>query len=142
MTTTTTSTSDLRMITSVDGPFETAINATREALAAQGFGILSEIDVSAALKKRLGVDHPRTVILGACSPPFAHQALLACPDISVLLPCNVVVRESTADGATGRIEVVAINPVSMGQLIPQPEIIEIAQQVGAKLSAALAALNP
>ncbi|HUP20829.1 MAG TPA: DUF302 domain-containing protein [Gemmatimonadota bacterium] len=92
----------------VDLSYEEAERRIREELAVEGFGILTEIDVRATLKKKLDVDFPEYVILGACNPQLAHQALQAEPDVGLLLPCNVVVRR---DG--GRTIVEAMDPISV-----------------------------
>ena len=86
----------------VDRPFGQTLTDTRDALAAQGFGVLTEIDMQATLKAKLGVDIAPQVILGACRPPLAHAALQAEPSIGLLLPCNVVVR--SVDGDRARVE--------------------------------------
>jgi uncharacterized protein (DUF302 family) len=98
---------DYRMTRTLDLPYERAVELTREALAAEGFGVLSEIDVSATLKKKLGAEFRPYVILGACNPALAHQALSAERDIGVLLPCNVVVY---AADEPGRSVVAAVDP--------------------------------
>lgn len=80
--------------TTIPGSFEHALSATRAALQAEGFGVLTEIDIQEKLKEKLGVDFQRYIILGACNPPLAHRALLAERDIGLLLPCNVIVYEN------------------------------------------------
>jgi len=107
-------------------PYEAAVQRTREALAAEGFGVLTEIDVAATLKKKLGVDRPPYVILGACNPPLAHQALELETDIGLLLPCNFVVYEA---GAPGTSTVAALDPEAMLRLTGRAEIEPLAAEV-------------
>ncbi|RMF14989.1 MAG: DUF302 domain-containing protein [Candidatus Dadabacteria bacterium] len=101
------------------------------ALAEQGFGVLTEIDVQATLKKKLGIDVPEQVILGACNPQFAHQALEMEPRLGALLPCNVVIRQ-TGDG---EYEVAAIDPRAMMAPVGNPELDEVADAVRERLQA-------
>lgn len=125
------------LVKPVSTGYEETIGLVKEALKAQGFGVLSEIDIAKALKERIGVDYPPTVILGACNPRFAHATLSVEPDISVLLPCNVVVRE-TQDG---KVEVAAIDPDSMAGQIGNPKVNEIAADVTRLIKAALDTLR-
>ncbi len=104
----------------------------REALSAEGFGVLTEIDVQATLKKKLGVDLPPYLILGACHPPSAHRALSAAPEVGVLLPCNVTV--SVEDGRT---VVRAMNPRSALGILDSPAVAEVAAEVAAALERVL-----
>ncbi|MBF0427089.1 MAG: DUF302 domain-containing protein [Magnetococcales bacterium] len=120
----------------VSGAFAQVVEQARQALAEQGFGIMSEIDVAAALKKRLGVDYPRTLILGACNPTLAHEALQIVPDVSVLMPCNVVVRE----GSQGGVEVAIVDPVALARVVGHPGFDAIAAEAGRRLALALAAI--
>ena len=113
--------------------FEQAIARVSEELSAEGFGILTEIDVKATLKKKLDVDFRNYRILGACNPTYAHKALLAEPWIGSMLPCNVVVQESE----TGEIEVGAVNPIASMQAIDNPTLGEIAQAIQTKLEAVI-----
>jgi len=109
--------------------FDDALSRVTEELEKEGFGILTEIDVSATLKKKLDVDFRQYVILGACNPPFAYKALQAEDKIGLMLPCNVVVQE-TADGA---VEVAVIAPLASMQAVDNPILKDIAGQVQEKL---------
>ncbi len=120
----------------VDLGFDTALQRVTEELAKQGFGVLTEIDVSATMKKKLNVDFPRYRILGACNPQFAHRALAAEPEIGTLLPCNVVVRED----AGGSVKVEFMDPHAVLQLVDRPGIAEIAGEVRGRLEKVMAAL--
>jgi uncharacterized protein (DUF302 family) len=120
----------------LDAPFEDTVARVRAALAEQGFGVLTEIDVTATLRSKLGEDIEDYVILGACNPPFAHQALRIDRSIGLLLPCNIVVR--TAGDVT---VVEALDPQVMVTLTGRPELKSVADQVTSKLDAALASLT-
>ena len=119
----------------IDAGFEQTIDRVTQALAKEGFGILSDIDVSATLKKKLDLDVPSYRILGACNPQFAHRALQAEPEIGTLLPCNVVVRK---EGAKARVDI--MDPLAVMQLVDKPEVTKIATEVRAKLERVLAAV--
>ncbi|AWH95410.1 MULTISPECIES: DUF302 domain-containing protein [Dietzia] len=118
--------------------YEQALERTRAALADQGFGILTEIDVKATFNTKLGEEAAEAVgdyvILGACNPVLASKALAAEPQLGVLLPCNVVVRRGNGDGQT---TVEAIDPQTMVQLSGSPQVREIADDADARLRAAL-----
>lgn len=115
--------------TTVDLPFDEAVERVTEALKEEGFGILTEIDVKETLKKKLDVDFPRYRILGACNPPFAHKALLQENRIGLMLPCNVIVRELPS----GQIEIASVDPVASMQAVENPELAEVAHQIREKL---------
>lgn len=115
----------------IDGPFEEAISRVTEALQREGFGILTDIDVAATLKKKLDVDFRKYRILGACNPPLAYQALQHEDKIGTMLPCNVIVQE----GPSGRVEVSAVDPLASMQAIENPKLAELAAMVQAKLRA-------
>jgi len=119
-------------------PFEQAIARTREALSAEGFGILSEIDVRATLQKKLQVAFRPYTILGACNPPLAHKALTAERDIGVLLPCNVVVYEADDPGES---VIAAVDPeVSLGR-VGNKELAPLAKEVKERLGRVLDAVG-
>ena len=117
------------MSRTTDHSYEEADRRVREALQSEGFGVLSEIDVSATLKKKLDVDFPPYEILGACNPPLAHQALSAEPDIGLLLPCNVVVR-ALPDGRT---VVEALDPVVQLGVAENAGLRPLAEDVRARM---------
>lgn len=105
--------------------YEEAVSRVTEELKAEGFGVLTEIDVKSTLKKKLDVDFRKYVILGACNPQFAYRALSAEDKIGILLPCNVVVQERE----DGKVEVSAVDPVGMMQMVDNPALNDVAQQV-------------
>jgi len=119
----------------IDRDFDSTVADVKKALSDQGFGIITEIDMQATLKAKIDVDIEPQVILGACNPGFAHQALLAEPAIGLLLPCNVVVRSSA-----GSTVVEMINPQTMVDLTGSPAMAAVAGEVTERLSAALAAV--
>lgn len=109
--------------------FNEALEKVTAALQSQGFGVLTEIDVAATLKKKLNKDMPPYRILGACNPPLAHQALTIEPSIGLLLPCNVVVREDE----NGAVFVEFMDPIAMLSLVENPQISTIAKEVAGRL---------
>jgi uncharacterized protein (DUF302 family) len=115
--------------------FDEAIKRVTEELAKEGFGVLTEIDVKATLKKKLDIDVAPYRILGACNPQFAHKAMELEPQIGALLPCNVVVRE---EGGKTRVDI--MDPRAVLQLVGRPEIAEIAGEVRKRLERVLAAV--
>jgi uncharacterized protein (DUF302 family) len=118
-------------------PYERAVERTRAALAAEGFGVLSEIDVRATLKKKLDVDFRPYVILGACNPPLAHRALTTEPNIGLLLPCNVIVYAGDDPASS---VVAAIDPEVSLSRVGNPALAPVAADVKARLRRVLDAV--
>jgi len=113
----------------VKGSFANIVQRVTEALKTEGFGVLTDIDVQATMKAKLGINGKPYRILGACNPPLAHKAISADPDIGLLLPCNVVVREDAA----GKIIVGFMDPIAVLKLTDNPGITDIAKDVRARL---------
>ncbi|WP_280340127.1 DUF302 domain-containing protein [Nocardia neocaledoniensis] len=132
---------DLALSTTLHTTFDDALERTRDALAEQGFGILTEIDMQATLKAKLGHDMEDYRILGACNPPLAHRAVEINRQIGLLLPCNVVVRRDRTDTDTDTIIVEAMNPQLMVAVTGQPALDPVAEDATTRLRAALAALG-
>lgn len=128
--------SDLALRATLDLPYEQAVERVIAALKAEGFGVLTEIDVQATLKEKLGADFRKYVILGACNPPLAYQAFRTDLDVGLLLPCNVVVYE---DG--GRSEVAILDPLSMLRVVENAELDPVAREAKARLQRVIDALG-
>jgi uncharacterized protein (DUF302 family) len=122
--------------TSVTGAIDDVEQKVRAALGAQGFGVLTYIDVQATMKAKLDADIPPYRILGACNPPFAYQALQAENKIGTMLPCNVVVQQTSE----GTVEVAAVDPIASMQAVGNPALTEIANEVRGKLQAIIESL--
>jgi uncharacterized protein (DUF302 family) len=116
-------------------PFPAAVERVRQELAAEGFGVLTEIDVAATLKQKLDVDFRPYLILGACNPPLAHRGLTAERELGLLLPCNVVVYAGDEDGES---VVAAMDPEAALELTGNPQVAEVAREVKARLQRVLA----
>ena len=120
----------------IESGFDQAVARTREALQAEGFGVITEIDLRQTLKAKIGVDFRPYLILGACNPRMAHQALTMEDKVGTMLPCNVVVQELKP----GQVEVAAIDPAASMQAIDNPKLREVAGEVGAMLKSAVESL--
>src|SRR5262245_21910963 len=123
------------LATTVQGPFDRVLAEIVERLKSEGFGVLTDIDVQTTLKSKIGADIPRYRILGACNPGFAHEALKLEDKLGVLLPCNVIVRE-TSDG---RVEVASIDPVMAMERTGNPALATTAEEVRRRLSRVIGA---
>jgi uncharacterized protein (DUF302 family) len=123
------------MSVTLDRPYDDVVSQVKEALADQGFGVLTEIDVRETMKAKLGLDVPHQVILGACRPELAHRALDAAPSLAALLPCNVVVRTAAHETV-----VEVVDPAVMSRLEDGAEIGAVATEARSRLSAALQVL--
>ena len=126
---------DIGIARTVSGAFDDVVARTEAALKAQGFGVLTRIDVKATMKEKLDVDVPSNVILGACNPPIAHRALTIEPRIGLLLPCNVVVRQ---EGNAVRVE--AIEPYAMVEMFPGKDLNAVAAEASDRLRKAIEAI--
>jgi uncharacterized protein (DUF302 family) len=120
----------------VQTPFDAAVERVTEALKKEGFGVLTEIDMQATMKKKLDVDIQQYKILGACNPPLAYQAIQAEDKIGLMLPCNVIVQELAGGGT----EVAAIDPVASMQAVDNPQLGEVGKQVQGKLKRVIESL--
>lgn len=130
--------SDYGISTTLNLPYDQAVAKTTEALKAEGFGVLTEIDVKATMKKKLDADFRRYVILGACNPPLAHQALSSELELGLLLPCNVIVYENDEGGSV----VSAMDPqVVIGSVVKNPAMETVAREVTARLHRVIDSLS-
>ena len=129
----------IALATSLEAPFDDTVARTRKALGDQGFGVLTEIDVKATLKDKLGEDMENYLILGACNPPLAHRAIGVNRQIGLLLPCNVVVRSDPDNPNSTLVE--AMNPQLLVDVTDEERLQSVAQEVADKLKAAIASLT-
>lgn len=134
--TTTPTRSRYALSTHLDLPYEEAVEKVTATLKEEGFGVLTEIDVKATLKKKLDVDFKRYVILGSCNPPLAHRALSTEPDIGLLLPCNVIVYEEEGGSGVG-----IADPLAMMEVSENPDLRPIGREARERLDRVLEALG-
>jgi uncharacterized protein (DUF302 family) len=123
------------MSRTIESGFDEAVARVVDALKREGFGVLSDIDVAATLKQKLGIEFRPYRILGACNPPLAHQALSAEDKIGVMLPCNVIVQEAGA----GKIEVASIDPRAAMERVGNPALADVAREVADRLARVISA---
>jgi uncharacterized protein (DUF302 family) len=121
----------------IESGFDKAVSGVVEALKAEGFGVLTDIDVAATMKQKLGIEFRPYRILGACNPPLAHKALSAEDKVGVMLPCNVIVQEA----GSGKIEVAAIDPRAAMERVGNPALTDLANEVADKLTRVISALS-
>ena len=126
--------------TTVPLSFDEAVVRVTEALLAEGFGVLTSIDVKATMKSKLNVDFERYTILGACNPPLALRALTLEPEVGLLLPCNVVIRELPVEGEKPQTRVEIADPVAMLGIVQRPEMQDLAAEAKARLQRVIAAI--
>lgn len=126
---------DYGISTTVRLPFDKAVKKVTDELKKEGFGVLTTIDLKEAFASKLGINFKNYTILGACNPPFAHQALQADENIGLLLPCNVIVHEAAEGTVVG-----AFNPLAMLSLVENPAIIPLAQELKARLERVIGAV--
>ncbi len=126
--------------TTVPLPFDEAIARVTEALKAEGFGVLTSIDVKATMKNKLNVDFEQYTILGACNPELSHRALTLEPDVGLLLPCNVVIREVSGAGEQPQTRIAIADPVAMLGIVHQPQMQDLANEAKARLQRVIASL--
>ena len=136
MTTDTPTTKQMGMTVTLDMPYEEAIPHVTAALKEEGFGVLTEIDVKATLKKKINVDFQKYIILGACNPALAHKALSTTLDIGLMLPCNVIIYEQGAGSVVS-----IVDPLLMLDVADHPELCDIADDAKARLERVTTALT-
>lgn len=130
-------TTDFTLGATLEAPYDATVARVRDLLGDAGFGVLTEIDIRATLRAKLGVEVPAQVILGACRPELAHRALQVEPRVAALMPCNVVV----ADAGEGRTRVEVMDPALLGSLAPDPRLAEVASEGRARLTGMMEALT-
>ncbi|MDQ6524570.1 DUF302 domain-containing protein [Nocardioides sp. LHD-245] len=130
-------TTDFTLSTTLAASYDDTVARIRDLLGDAGFGVLTEIDIRATLRARLGVEVPAQLILGACRPQLAHRALEVEPRVAALMPCNVVV----ADAGEGRTRVDVMDPGLLASLVPDPELAEVAADARARLTGMMEALT-
>jgi len=126
--------------TTVPLPFDEARARVTEALKAEGFGVLTSIDVKATMKNKLNVDFEQYTILGACNPALSHRALTLEPEVGLLLPCNVVIREVPGAGEQPQTRIAIADPVAMLGIVQQPQMQDLANEAKARLQRVIAEL--